>query len=301
MLKFNAKQKELMKKLEKEKIDFCILQTRFWSTTLQGGIFCKRHQIPSIVMEHGTSHYTQDNKIIEWILASYEHFLTRIVKQLNKDFYGVSKHCIEWLKHFHIKGKGVFYNSIDANEYELYHDSTYSVPVRKEALKILFVGRMISNKGINELVKAYQTLKQKHTITLVIAGDGPLKEKIQKENPEIILNGNLDHDEVMKLYNSCDIFVNPSYSEGLPTTVLEAGLMKCAVVATDVGGTSEIIEDKKEGLLCKPDVLDITEKLETLIQDESLRNTLGENLHEKVKEKFSWERTAEEVLKIIKE
>lgn len=103
----------------------------------------------------------------------------------------------------------------------------------------------------------------------------------------------------MSLYNSVDIFINPSYSEGLPTTVLEAGLMKCAVVATDVGGTSEIIEDEKEGLLCKPEFLDITKKLEIVIKDKSYRKMVGENLHKKVCERFSWKKTAKEVLEII--
>ena len=103
----------------------------------------------------------------------------------------------------------------------------------------------------------------------------------------------------MSIYNSIDIFINPSYSEGLPTTVLEAGLMKCATIATNVGGTSEIIEDKKEGLLCTKEVIDIIEKLEVLIKDEELRNEMGENLHKKVKEKFSWSNTARTILKII--
>ena len=103
----------------------------------------------------------------------------------------------------------------------------------------------------------------------------------------------------MSLYNSVDIFINPSYSEGLPTTVLEAGLMKCAVVATDVGGTSEIIEDGKEGLLCKPEVLDITKKLETVIKNETLRKMVGENLYKKVCEQFSWEKTSKKVIEIV--
>lgn len=103
----------------------------------------------------------------------------------------------------------------------------------------------------------------------------------------------------MSLYNSVDIFINPSYSEGLPTTVLEAGLMKCAVVATNVGGTSEIIENEKDGLLCKPEVLDITKKLETVIKDKGLREKIAENLHKRVFKQFSWKKTSEQILKII--
>lgn len=132
----------------------------------------------------------------------------------------------------------------------------------------------------------------------MIAGDGPLQKELKK-NDNIILLGKLEHEEMMKEYAKADIFINPSYSEGLPTTVLEAGLMKCAVVATDVGGTSEIIEDGKEGLLCKPEVLDITKKLETFIKNENLRVTLSQKLHEKVKKQFSWDNTANKIVEII--
>lgn len=111
--------------------------------------------------------------------------------------------------------------------------------------------------------------------------------------------GKLEHDHMMKQYVTSDIFINPSYSEGLPTTVLEAGLMKCAVVATDVGGTSEIIEDRKDGLLCKPEVLDIVEKLEILIKDKNLREQLSENLYNKINKQFSWENTTKQLLEII--
>lgn len=299
ILKFNKRQKELMNMLQEEKIDYCIFQTRFWQTTLQGGFFSKKNKIPSILIEHGTSHFTQDNKLIEIAGAWYEHFLTNIVKSFHTDFYGVSNSCVKWLEHFHIKGKGVFYNSIDTTEYETYCNSQYPLKIAKETLKIVFVGRVIQNKGVYELVEAYHDLKKRYNISLIIAGEGPLLENLKKENEDIIFTGSLTHDEVMKLYNSSDIFINPSYSEGLPTTVLEAGLMKCAVVATDVGGTSEIIEDRKEGLLCKPKVLDIIDKLEVLIKDKALRETLGENLHKKVINQFSWNNTAKKIIKNI--
>lgn len=299
ILKFNKKQKKLLEKLKQEKIDFCIFQTRFWSTTIQGGMFCKKNHIPSLLIEHGTSHFTQDNKVIETLGAWYEHFLTSIVKRMNRNFYGVSEECIEWLKHFHIKGKGVFYNSINLEEYGLYFNQKYQLPIKQNYLVIGFIGRIIQNKGINELVEVYRDLVEKYPITLVIAGDGPLKETIEQKNQDIIFTGNLDHEEVMKLYNSIDIFINPSYSEGLPTTVLEAGLMKCAVVATNVGGTPEIIEDGENGLLCEPTVVDIKEKLEKMIQDKDLRKKCAENIHNTVKEKFSWEETANKVLKVI--
>lgn len=299
ILKFNKKQRELVKELEKQQIDFVILQTRFWLTTVVGGRFAKRNKIPRILIEHGTSHFTVHNPILDFFGRTYEHILTNYVKTLVKKYYGVSSQCVNWLKHFKIEAKGVLYNSIDITKYQEFNMQTYPLPVKEDTIKILFVGRMIQDKGIIELIEAYKRLKKKYDIELVLAGEGPLFKKIKEENKDIIFTGSLKNEDVMKLYNSIDIFINPSYSEGLPTTVLEAGLMKCAVVATDVGGTSEIIEDGKEGLLCKPEVTDIVEKLEILIKNKNLRKQLGENLHNKVIKQFSWENTTKQLLDII--
>ncbi len=297
ILKFNKRQKELLQPLEKEKIDFVILQTRFWLTTLVGGKFAKKHGIRRILIEHGTTHFTVHHPVLDFLGRIYEHILTAYVKTLVKECYGVSKECVNWLKHFNIKAKGVLYNSIDIAQYKKFH--TVPVSLEKDTIKILFVGRMIKDKGIIELIEAYQKLKKKYDISFVLAGEGPLLETLKKENQDIIFTGNLEHEDIMKLYPKMDIFVNPSYSEGLPTTVLEAGLMKCAVVATDVGGTSEIIENGKEGLLCKPNIEDIKEKLEEMIQNEELRQMCKENLHRKVIQKFSWEETTKQLQNII--
>ncbi len=210
-------------------------------------------------------------------------------------FTGVSKACGKWLEHFNITAKGVLYNSIETSEYELYKNNMK----QNESIKILYAGRLIEDKGLCLLGEAYKSLRKKYPkIELLIAGDGPLYERLNK-NTNISMLGKLDHKDMMKQYAISDIFINPSYSEGLPTTVLEAGLMKCAVVATDVGGTAEIIEDGKEGLLCKPEVQDIVEKLEVLIKDKELRQTFAENLHNKVCKQFSWDNTTKQLQEII--
>lgn len=299
ILKFNKRKKELIKKLQENQIDFVILQTRFWLTTVVGGKFAKKNHIPRILIEHGTSHFTVHNKVLDFFGRIYEHLLTNYVKTLVKDYYGVSTKCTNWLEHFKMKAKGVFYNSIDINEYETYKKEKYPLTIEEEKIKILFVGRMIQDKGILELISAYGHLKDKYKLALILAGDGPLLEKLKKENPNILFTGNLNHDEVMSLYNSVDIFINPSYSEGLPTTVLEAGLMKCPIVATDVGGTSEIVQNNKEGILCNPTVESIEQALEKMIND-SERKQYGQRVHQKILEQFNWKKTANKILEVIK-
>lgn len=300
ILKFNKNNKDIMKKLEEEKIDFVILQTRFWLTTVVGGKFAKKNNIKRILIEHGTSHFTVHNKVLDFFGRIYEHILTNYVKTLVKEYYGVSNGCNKWLEHFKMKAKGVLYNSIDTKEYEKYKDEKYELSIDdKNIIKILFVGRMIQDKGVIELSEAYKQLKDTYPIKLIFAGDGPILERIKKENPDCIFTGNLKHNDIMKLLNSVDIFINPSYSEGLPTTVLEAGLMKCPIIATDVGGTSEIIENGKEGILCNPTVESIKKALEDMINNDN-KKEYGKKVHEKILAKFDTSKNAKKILEIMK-
>ncbi len=299
IIKFNKGKRELIKKLQNEKIDFVILQTRFWLTTVIGGKFAKKNGISRILIEHGISHFTVHNKILDFFGRIYEHILTSYVKRLVKDYYGVSEQCNKWLKHFNMNAKGILYNSININEYEKYKNEKYELPIKKQTTKILFVGRMIKDKGIIELIESYKELKKVYPLTLILAGNGPLLESLKKENPDCIFTDNLKHPDIMRLYNSVDIFINPSYSEGLPTTVLEAGLMKCKIIATDVGGTSEIIEHKKEGILCKPTTKSIKEAIKTMLEDKSY-NQYGDNAHKKIIQKFDIKKNAKNILEMMK-
>ncbi|MDP3902077.1 MAG: glycosyltransferase family 4 protein, partial [bacterium] len=88
-----------------------------------------------------------------------------------------------------------------------------------------------------------------------------------------------------------DIFALPSIKEGLPYVILEAGLAGLPVVASNIGGIPEIIEDGKSGLLTPPKNSEaLTEAIKRLIDDKNLRDTLAANLHEKIKTEFSVEK-----------
>jgi glycosyltransferase involved in cell wall biosynthesis len=92
-----------------------------------------------------------------------------------------------------------------------------------------------------------------------------------------------------------DIFALTSTKEGLPYVLLEAGEAKCAVVATRIPGTTDII-DKNTGLLVSPrSVRETTDALDALITDEEKRHMLGDALHLQVREKFSKSKMLEEI------
>ena len=113
--------------------------------------------------------------------------------------------------------------------------------------------------------------------------------------------GLLNHNEVMNLLKETSIFVYPScYPEGLPTSILEAGIMKCAIIATDKGGIKEVIESDKYGFIINEDVNDLVNKIEVLLCDRKLMIEMQNNIYKMVKTNFVWEKTAKKVIKELK-
>ena len=300
--KQNKRCKELLEMVKKENINSAIIQTRFWTTSYIASKFISKNNIPTCLIEHGSTHFTVNNKILDFFGEKYEHILTNSIKKRVKDYYGVSKKCTEWLKHFNIEAKGVFYNSVNSEEIE-----EYSKFINKDTgkINITYTGRMIEEKGVLRLIDAFKNLNKKYdNLELSLAGEGPVLEKIIQENKDIKnihILGKISHDEVMKLLGRTNIFVNPShFSEGLPTTILEAGLMECAVVATPMGGTTEIISDDSLGYICGFETQEIQEKIEKLINEPEIVKDMSIKIKQKVKEQFSWDITAKKIAETIK-
>lgn len=125
----------------------------------------------------------------------------------------------------------------------------------------LFVGRIVGDKGINELVAAFQRLNDKNKNTqLVLVGWfekelDPVSEETQKaidQHPYIHAVGTKEGDELLAYYAAADCFVFPSYREGFPNTVLEAGAMGLPSIVTDINGSREIIVQGENGLIILP-------------------------------------------------
>jgi len=122
---------------------------------------------------------------------------------------------------------------------------------------VLFISRIIKEKGIFELAKAFQILYGKSKkIRLIIAGDGKDKKTLDyfiKTNniSNVILVGNLKGSDKEKLFCESKLYVLPSYTEGMPNSLLEALAFGLPAVTTDVGGIKDIFVDKKMGLILK--------------------------------------------------
>lgn len=131
--------------------------------------------------------------------------------------------------------------------------------LKKEGIfTFVFVGRIVRDKGINELVEAFTKLYNKYPhVRLLLVGKyetelGPLKkETMDKINTlsSIEAVGPKYGDDLLACYAASDCFVFPSYREGFPNTVLEAGAMELPSIVTDINGSREIIVDGENGVI----------------------------------------------------
>ncbi|WP_460217917.1 glycosyltransferase [Psychroserpens sp. MEBiC05023] len=152
-----------------------------------------------------------------------------------------------------------------------------------EFFDILFLSRIETYKGIYELIDAYSILKQKYPFfKLSIAGNGKelndLIEKVKELNLEDVeFVGYVEGDSKCKLLASCDLFVFPSYSEGMPNAVLEAMAVGLPIVTTRVGGLNDFFINEKMGMFVEmKSVKSLVDKIEILYLNMSLRKEISE-------------------------
>ncbi len=156
---------------------------------------------------------------------------------------------------------------------------------RSSVFTFLFVGRIVRDKGINELVAAFVRLHADHPATrLVLVGNyerslDPVSDDTQRliDTSEAIETvGHKEGDELVRAYAAADCFVMPSYREGFPNTVLEAGAMGLPSIVTDINGSREIVENGENGLVVPPrDAVALHDAMERMLTDAATRQRMA--------------------------
>ncbi len=149
--------------------------------------------------------------------------------------------------------------------------------------RLLFVGYLRPEKGVDTLLDAFTIIRRKRPIRLTVAGGSDratkteqlIRERIQRSEyrADIEIMGMLDYgEELFDLYRRHDIYVLSSWSEGTPRTLVEARALGCPVVATRVGGVPSSVTDGKDGLLVEPgNAQQMAAAIERLLDDARLR------------------------------
>ena len=184
-------------------------------------------------------------------------------------------------------------------------------PVNEEAWRpngkrILYVGRVVYEKGVKELITSFGALcQQEDDVELVIAGDGDALEDMKALarrsglEDRVTFLGWLPHDEIIEQYGQAMVVVLPSFSEGMPYAVLEAMAAGRPVIATDVSGLKDVVDHQKSGLLY--DVSDpdgLREAMLRLVTDPELCRQLGERARERCQASFGRQRWLEDTVMV---
>jgi glycosyltransferase involved in cell wall biosynthesis len=178
---------------------------------------------------------------------------------------------------------------------------------------LIFVGRLVEKKGVGHLIRAMATLTKKHPeLSLTIVGDGPDRKSLESLAIELQLGthvlfvGHKMNTELPELLRAAKIAVMPSIvaksgdQEGLGLVAIEAMGCGCAVVATDLAAIRDTVRHGDTGLIAiAGDEGDLAEKIDTLLNDETLTNKIAGNGRKFALQYFDWKVVGKEYVKLL--
>ena len=188
------------------------------------------------------------------------------------------------------------YGNVKGVDMERFKGSPHHSPKVEGGFTFLFVGRIVGDKGLNELVSAFTRLYNEFPfirLSLVGAYEPELDplhketEEVIKSNDAIITLGAKYGDDLIAEYSNADCFVMPSYREGFPNTVLEAGAMGLPCIVTDINGSREIIENDKNGFVVpSKDAEALYLAMRQILTDEKARKEMAANARPMIASRF---------------
>ncbi|MEO0236311.1 MAG: glycosyltransferase family 4 protein [candidate division WOR-3 bacterium] len=257
-------------------------------------LFAKKYRFATFHSYHGFS-------------LGYEVFkpiFLPVFEKLNGKIFVSRPALITIERHFNVEDYRVIPNGVDTNKFTP-HGPIFDLPFEKRPgeVLILFVGRLEVRKGTKYLIEAFNYLGKIHdNLKLVIAGDGPLRKKLENMIDPTVKNrvyflGFVSSYKLPLLYRACDIFVSPAITgESFGIVLLEAMASGKPVVAFDNEGYREVLDDGIQGFLTpSKNVPKLIEKIEELVSNPDLRAQMGQAGRKKALE-YSWPVIAKRVL-----
>ena len=255
-------------------------------------------RIPIVVSSHGIRHKTIQSSIggrLNKLLIRIEYALDTFIVKNVKNVTVVNSSIKNYYEQIiHNKVVDVIPIPIKLDEFKFSIVSIDKIRrelgIDKKAKVIGFVGRLSPEKNLLTLLVSFANLAQEDPLMkLVIVGSGPLesqlKDYISKREirNKVIFCGT--RNDIDKVLSSFDIFVLPSYTEGLSTALLEAMACRRAVICSDIPANHVLVKNNQEGLLVNPyNPKELQQAIKSLCNDEPLRDKLGHNASIKASE-----------------
>ena len=297
-------------------LELDILHTFTAKPNIYGTIAGKFAKVPTIInlVEGLGSFYVEDTrksifmrKVIETLYRRVFVFSQKVVFVNSDDpQYLMEKKVISEDKIKIIRSVGIDTQQFAPNAIDQQTQDTLRESLNlQDNIVVLMVARTIWHKGVKEFYKAASMLKANQNLQFILAGD------IDEGNPSSVdrdfLNDGcvlwLGHrDDIMALTAISDIYVLPSYREGVPRTLLEAASMQKPIVTTDTVGCREVVDNGYNGYLVSvKDAQALAQKIEILIRDEKKRNIMGENGRIMAMKEFDVKNIVKQYLELYRE
>lgn len=260
--------KQLKKIFNKNSYNLINTHTRFFLSSYLGVKYGKKYGIPVLHTEHGSGFVKHQNQIVELIAKLYDLTLGKYVFKNATKVCGVSRSACQFAEKLGAGKTEVIYNGIDLsfwkekiNENRLKEE----LHIKKDEVVFCFVGRLIPEKGCQDLIKVLCEVKSINWKLLVI-GDGFYKKELEKMvnklniKEKVIFLGQKNEKDVRNIIRISDLVINPSYaSEGGPRTIIEAGACGCPILSSDNGLAIEIL--KKDSLYSSRNLEELKNKI----------------------------------------
>lgn len=283
-----------------------VINTRYYPLSLLGCIIAKKLDSRVLVIDHSSGYLSEEKNAIGLAMRLYERIATSIISSYHPKFASVSKKGAQWTASLGLETIGTVPNSIDANKYMALSSGRAwreELNISRSSFVVTFASRLIPEKGISKLLEAAKLLRnQGCDFTLVVAGDGPLKNGlVNSKSPWMKYVGRLNQADLSALLKESDCFCLPTeYPEGLPTILLEAAVQNNAIIVSDCAGAREIIPNKKYGIVLEEvSAQSIADAIMALLENRELTSYLANNASRHVKEGFSWKQSASQLIKLL--
>ena len=280
----------LLKVINKEKPDVFLVNKHmfytsfsiFWLKILGKKVFTQVDTFPGII-------WFSRNPLVNIVLWIYARTIGLFLLKISDKVILLHEGLIPTAKKYRLNYT-VIHNGVDFNEIEKAKPASDISQRAEDELRVIYVGRLESVKGYEDLLAVAQKMIQTNpNVKFYFAGSIDKKKEIVKKfkNKQIVF---LDHrSDIFSVLKTMDIFVLPSYSEGLPNALMEAMACGLVCVSSNVGGVKILIQDGITGRLFSPGDKKVLESMILQLTDDSeLRMKLGKAAKEKILREFGW-------------
>lgn len=226
-------------------------------------------------------------KICEFIYSKRTQHFATVSKSIKRELQQYL-----WVKEEKIR---IIHNGVNVERFSPNVDDEAPSYFPRDKPVVLFTGRFVATKGVNTLVDAIpRVVRQVPDVFFMFVGGGEFKyyESYLKahgvDRHNFLFKGYVAESELPKVYSSSTLYVAPTVYEPLGIRILEAMSCGLPVIASEVGGIPEIIDDAQNGILIRPnDSKALSDRIIQLLNDDSMARRLGRNARTKVVEEFS--------------